>query len=32
MLQKPKGTLDIYGEDGKIFDYISNYTSAFMSL
>lgn len=32
MLQKPKGTLDIYGEDGKIFDYVSNYTSAFMSL
>ncbi len=32
MLQKPKGTLDIYGEDGKIFDYMSNYTSAFMSL
>lgn len=32
MLQKPKGTLDIYGEDGKIFDYISNYTGAFMSL
>ena len=32
MLQKPKGPLDIYGEDGKIFDYISNYTSAFMSL
>ena len=32
MLQKPKGTLDIYGEDGKIFDYISNYTRAFMSL
>lgn len=32
MLQKPKGTLDIYGEDGKIFDYISNYTSAFMTL
>lgn len=32
MLQKSKGTLDIYGEDGKIFDYISNYTSAFMSL
>lgn len=32
MLQKPKGTLDIYGEDGKIFDYISNYTSAFISL
>lgn len=32
MLQKPKGTLDIYGEDGKIFDYINNYTSAFMSL
>lgn len=32
MLQKPKGTLDIYGEDGRIFDYISNYTSAFMSL
>ena len=32
MLQKPKGTLDIYGEDGKIFDYISNYTSTFMSL
>lgn len=32
MLQKPKGTLDIYGEDGKIFDYICNYTSAFMSL
>lgn len=32
MLQKPKGTLDIYGKDGKIFDYISNYTSAFMSL
>lgn len=32
MLQKPKGTLDIYGKDGKIFKYIEEYISSFMLL
>ena len=32
MIQKPKGTLDINGKDGKIFKYIENYMDNFMSL
>ena len=32
MIQKPKGTLDIYGEDGKIFKYIESYIDDFMNL
>lgn len=32
MLQRPKGTLDIYAEDGKIFKYIENYIDQFMML
>ncbi len=31
-MQKPKGTLDMYGKDGKIFDFLYDYTSNFMNL
>lgn len=31
-MQKPKGTLDIYGVDGKIYKYIEGYIDSFMSL
>ncbi len=32
MLQKPKGTMDLYGEDGYIYNYLYNYVSNFMEL
>lgn len=32
MIQKPKGTLDIYGEEGKIFEYLRDYMTSFVSL
>lgn len=31
-MQKPKGTLDMYGKDGKMYDYLYSYTSNFMYL
>ncbi len=30
MIQKPKGTLDLYGSEGKSYEYIRNYISSFM--
>lgn len=32
MIQKPKGTLDIYDEEGYTYNYLYNYISAFMEL
>lgn len=32
MIQKPKGTLDLYGVDGSIYNYLYNFTSNFMNL
>lgn len=32
MIQKPKGTNDLYGIDGKIFEHIENYTHNFLKL
>lgn len=32
MIQKPKGTLDLYSEDGKTYQYLINYMSSFMML
>ena len=31
-VQRPKGTLDVYGLEGKLYDYIYEYTSNFMKL
>lgn len=31
-VQRPKGTLDMYGLEGKLYDYIYEYTSNFMKL
>lgn len=31
MIQKPKGTMDLYGKKGYIYNYINNYISSFMS-
>ena len=31
MLQKPKGTMDLYGSDGENFVYLTNYLDKFMS-
>ncbi len=32
MIQKPKGTLDLYGDDAKSYQYILNYMSNYMTL
>lgn len=32
MIQKPKGTLDMYGSDGYIYNYLYNFISNFMEL
>ncbi len=32
MIQKPKGTLDMYGTDGYIYNYLYNYISNYMEL
>lgn len=32
MIQKPKGTLDFYGKEGKTYEYLRNYMSSFMML
>ncbi len=32
MIQKQKGTLDIYGEEGRSFEYLRNYISSFINL
>ena len=29
MIQKPKGTTDLYGTDAEIYKYIENYTDTF---
>lgn len=31
-VQRPKGTLDVYGLEGKLYDYLYEYTSNFMKL
>ena len=32
MIQKPKGTLDLYGLDGKTYEYVINYMSSFLNI
>ncbi len=32
MIQKPKGTLDLYGLEGRTYEYVLNYMSSFLNL
>ena len=32
MIQKPKGTLDLYGLEAKTYEYVINYMSSFLNI